>query len=157
MSIITEALKKAEKDSEVLRLPAGVHRKRHISKPFLVFFAILSLGSVFFYIITKNANTIQTSAQVPEVIKVEEVKQDIVKKPRDIVKKPVETTEGDAPTAAATLSGIMYVKNKPLAVINDIMMEEGEEIGGIRVVKIRSASVDIERNGRILTLRIKRQ
>ncbi|MCK4464038.1 MAG: hypothetical protein KAU58_06985 [Candidatus Omnitrophica bacterium] len=148
MSIIAEALKKAEKNSAVLRPPAGLHRKRPISKFFLIFFAILSSGSVYFYIITKNANTIQATNQVSEVIKIEEIKQ-------DIVKKPAETTERNAVTAPS-LKGIMHAKNKPLAVINDIMMGEDEEIGDIKVVKIRPASVDVERNGRILTLRLKR-
>ncbi len=156
MSIITEALKKAEKDSVVLRTPTGLHRKRHTSKFFLIFFAILSLGSIYFYIITKDTDTIQTTSQPPEIIKIEEVKQDIVEKPQSILEKPAQITERNALTATTTLNGIMYAKNKPLAVINDIMMEEGEEIGDIRVVKIRPASVDVERSGRILTLRLKR-
>ncbi len=155
MSIITEALKKAEKDSVVLRPPAGSHRRRPISKFFLIFFVILSLGSIYFYIIAKDRDTIKTTSQPQDTIKTEEVKQDIALRPRSIFRRPAEIIERNVITAT-TLNGIMYVKNKPLAVINDIMMGEGEEIGDIRVVKIRPASVDVERSGKILTLRLKR-
>jgi len=53
------------------------------------------------------------------------------------------------------LKGIMYSQSEPLAVINDSIMKEGDEAWNMRIVKIRPTSVDVEKAGDLITLKLK--
>lgn len=66
--------------------------------------------------------------------------------PKEVTKK--EGLEG------LNLTGIIYDKESPVAVINDIIVHEGEEIEGAKVLEIRSDSVVFEKEGKTYTLKL---
>lgn len=59
-----------------------------------------------------------------------------------------------ADVADLTLTGIIYDKESPMAVINDVIIHEGDMIGGAVVKEIRSDSVVLEKAGRSYTLEL---
>lgn len=65
-------------------------------------------------------------------------------------KKEIEKTD----IGELNLTGIIYDKESPVAVINDIIVHEGEEIEGAMVLEIRSDSVVFEKDGKTYTLKL---
>jgi hypothetical protein len=60
----------------------------------------------------------------------------------------------DAPAAPAlTLHAITVQDGQPVALINDRILREGDEIDGVRVLRIGEAEVEIERAGQRAVLR----
>lgn len=53
------------------------------------------------------------------------------------------------------LNGIMYLEGNPRAIINDVMVEAGDIVGGARVVKIEKKSVLLQHNGAEISLDLK--
>ncbi|MHC4624455.1 MAG: hypothetical protein ACYS4W_11200 [Planctomycetota bacterium] len=52
------------------------------------------------------------------------------------------------------VSGIMYSDDSPCAIVRDEVVEEGDTVGGYRVVKIYRHKVELEKDGRILTRQV---
>lgn len=57
------------------------------------------------------------------------------------------------PASALTLHAITVQDGQPVALINDRVLREGDEIDGVRVLHIGEAEVEIERDGRRVVLR----
>lgn len=198
MSIINEALKKAEKYSlEITKDDKPVFRpldktypdiisenKKKISSVFIIsviFFTVLSIGFITLLILNRNTGAPSSLSDIPDEITEEtavaavsqDVKGDAKERlteqpiPVQFVEKTIireDIPEETHPVSYVsyknrkdnlTLSGIMYSRDRPLAVINDLIMHEGEESNGVKVIKIDSASVDVESGGETLTLRLK--
>ncbi len=158
MSIINEALKKAAKKQK----PQEEHRKSsRLSKHLLIIFATLCFFSGLLFMLTKSYDAVNVKkveiAERVETVEVKKIGQKIIRKP--IAKNVNQLSEDlvDSYTKPELiLSGIMYAKNKSLAVINDIVMKEGDEVSGLKVIKIRPASVDVEYDEELVALRLKR-
>lgn len=65
-------------------------------------------------------------------------------------KKEVEKTD----VGKLNLTGIIYDETSPVAVINDIIVHEGDEIEGVKVIKIESEEVLLEEDGESYTLKL---
>jgi hypothetical protein len=83
--------------------------------------------------------------------------------PEAVPAPPAATPAASAPRAAAAaaspappalvLQAISERDGKPIAIVNDHLVREGDEVDGIRVLAIRADSVDVEFQGRRTTLR----
>jgi hypothetical protein len=61
---------------------------------------------------------------------------------------------GDAPPAPAlTLHAITVQEGQPVALINERVLRVGDEIDGVRVLRIGEAEVEVERDGQRVVLR----
>lgn len=65
-------------------------------------------------------------------------------------KKEVEKTD----VGKLNLTGIIYDETSPVAVINDIIVHEGDEIEGVKVIKIETEEVLLEEEGESYTLEL---
>jgi hypothetical protein len=55
--------------------------------------------------------------------------------------QPQQPEEKKTASPEFVLNGIMYLEGNPRAIINDVMVEAGDMVGGARVVKIEKKSV----------------
>jgi len=178
MSIITEALKKAEEESQKdfkkadktdgaafeefykeISKPVREKSKINVLRSFLIILAsALFLTLISLMIITRNEKPVEIASIPASQLLPETQDKSIIEKPQvsdeikdEIIEKPIQYEM----KKEIVLNGIMYSKNKPLAVINDLVVKEGEEISDIKILKIKPSSVDIETNGEVKTLYIK--
>ncbi len=73
--------------------------------------------------------------------------------PVAIAAPPVPSPTPLASPAALVLQAISQRDGRPVALINDRLMREGDEFDGVRVVAIRDAEVELEVRGERVTLR----
>jgi hypothetical protein len=66
---------------------------------------------------------------------------------------PVSTPPAAPAPRPVSLQAITARDGKPMALVNDRLMGEGDEIEGIRALAIRADEVDVEVDGRRRTLR----
>lgn len=164
MSIITEALKKAQKgqnpqaigNNKVNKQPVFGPRaeyKKTEKKNFrgkknnfliggVVFAALLivSLALIFGYMQNMQAMFLKQSSSV-----VGEQKAGAL----PVNSQPIKPQDDKLPFK---LSGIVQDENKPLAVINDIIVAAGETINDATVVNINDDSVGLKYKGKKITL-----
>lgn len=176
MSVIQEALKKAEKESIVrvekkfVKVPESVYEpapkpkavQKYLSRSFLIvlFCGLAVLSGIAYFIINPSPRP----ADIAVIEEILPVKADIAIGDISVDTQPppaaaiFENTYSysNKKTETPLLSGIMYSGEKPFAVINNVMIKEGEKIGDVRVVKIDTSSVDVETKGSVLTLRLNR-
>lgn len=173
MSIIQEALKKAEEvrggnKSEAksfVRTAAmpnveavPVHRKgfRFVNNTNKTLLSVLLLSSFIVFIVAisllseksaKRNVSIPINTEIP--LKAEAYSE------ASIV--PAQLIEGKAKMEepGLVLNGIMYLKDSPRAIINDVMVEEGDVVRGARVNKIYEKSVTLELKHAEVTLKLK--
>ncbi len=185
MSIIAEALRKADKDSRKHRGtkdPSSEpsisqfepsysgHRTRSNNKVtpvaiIFVMFAVLFIGAGISYFFFRNheqaakpQSSYTTASDLTPFSKyllmdAQNARTETpVEKNEPVQKMPVVEIE-----KMPVLSGIMFeADNTPLAVIDNQVMREGENLGNLKVLKITSNSADVEFNGTAHTLYIKR-
>jgi len=58
-------------------------------------------------------------------------------------------------TNKGTVTGIMYNAEKPCAIVRGEIVYEGDTVDGYRVVKIHSHEVELEKDGKFLTKRVR--
>lgn len=68
--------------------------------------------------------------------------------PFEFPPKELERSEG------LNLTGVIYDGESPVAVINDVIVHEGDEIEGVKVIKIEQNSVVLEKDGKPFTLEL---
>lgn len=83
-----------------------------------------------------------------DVLKGKRQKLDWERDPFKLPPKEVSRTEG------LNLTGVIYDGESPVAVINDIIVHEGDEIEGVKVIKIEQNSVVLEKDGKPFTLEL---
>ena len=169
MSIISEALKKAEKESvKKQNFQPTVFPKPN---PWIWFPSIVALLIIIIslFLASNVRNTIRHAIrQMSETKNREEValksspsiqERKGVTTKSALQSKPSPSHHGrnlSLNTDNLYLSGIMYSTNKPLAVINDEIIHEGSLIRDVKIVKINPKSVELERNGLRAVLRLRR-
>jgi len=173
VSIITSALKKAQDASrnEIERKPriiAFEHESLRIKKtrhPFL-FYALILGG--FALIVSATAIAYKFYFRQPEKIIAYGDFDKAVPGPSEIT--PVEAGQElagesldsmtviteEAVSEEIKLTGIMYTQAHPLAVINDNVWSEGEDIGKFRIVKIGKDFVKVASDNKEFTVKLKR-
>ena len=198
MSIIQQALKKAEKESKQKRNSPPAKDLAELSidqKSFsgqydkapknynpvwasIIIIAIVSISAYFIAGFFKSAAPLPVSkapetpsSNAPESSPLPEDKnipaEKILAEPDEenvptgtLQKEPMPPEIATAQPSAAddisnvVLSGIMYSSRLPYAVINDSLRKEGDMIDGAKIVKIRQKTVEIEKNGRVFTLKL---
>lgn len=151
MSIINEALKKAGKQQDFLKTEA----KRFISRRWLIYIGsgvICVLGIIL--AVTYLKPVAFDSIFAPEVSAPE-----LVSKPQaarnTFQLKEVEIEVPKSPTPDFNLKGILYDQQKPMAIINNRIVEEGAVVGGAQILEIQPELVRLSREGEEFELKIK--
>ena len=157
MSIIVEALKKTQRpDPQKYYVPperekAAPPKKTHkintslISSAFLLL--IFTAGALLYFLQKKPS--VSHEATIKETA-VAEARYD---KPYPVKIKPVPA---DVSYDQLNLSGIMFLRGKSRAIINNRVFIEGEKISGFTIVKINIDSVEVESGGNSSILRLSR-
>ena len=184
MSVINDALKKAKEESQknqtlkttksmdsartkAPKKEAHPPQKRNVTLLAVLSFILLGILAlpILYPKINKMATLVASSnneeTSVKELIasQVDMVKS--VPEEKSKVRQPIEAAPAPSstpsPPSDIILNGIMYSAKNPVAVINDELLTEGEKIRGITVVEIRRDSVDIEKDGYLITLSLKKK
>jgi len=172
MSIIAEALKKAQKDSpekeNVEKFASGEHRKTRVKfdlsrlrgyavfvASFAVFLLLISALPMLGRVLLKGRETekkspIERPSYAPKVDRIAQEKT-----PPEVPLVPVFITLAEV-NEAIEVSGIMYTPEKPLVVINDSIWAEGDTVGDFNIVKIEKDFVKVNSNGREFIVKLKR-
>jgi len=162
MSIIQEALKKAgnaeqkpevrheEKPVPPKEIPRPVIVKKSVESKY-VYYAMTGLLLVLLFGIIMIVSRSSQSAVTPVQ----------VKKVETVILPKIERREELAPSrrkkesiGGFVLNGIMQLVDGPRAIINDIIVGEGETIGGAKVTKIKKDSVILNYNDSEVDLNI---
>ena len=172
MSIIADALKKAQKISQIPKKidkarpkessPMPIEKKSYSSKkPYLVavLVLILALGvATFLYLNPKNFSS-------PSEIKITLPKTQV---PAPAVKKALDNNDfsennfqSNTPSntdalRSLKLSGIMYTPKRPLAVINGNVWEEGEIVEEFTILEINENSIKVSADNQEFVIQLKR-
>jgi len=152
MSIINEALKKTEQRIQQNNsLPA----KLPGPKPFLLYILILLAGIYLSsFIFSLLGHKIKT-AQAPKPQAAIAIQQPAVLSP--LPEQPVlAKEEKKAPEAAFVLNGIFFSDNDGYALINNQIVRENESVDGSKVKKITANTVELDSQGKLITLSTRR-
>ena len=165
MSIITEALKKAQKGqnpnlsgyTKSPRQPILGPRMGYQNKPkksllgkknnFLVgglifgTLLLLSLALIFGYM--QNLQKVYIEQPIS-----------IVSQAKTTTAIPVKTVKASKKSPLFKLNGIVHDEDKPMAVINDKIVEAGEIVDGAKVTEIGSDKAELSYRGRKIILQI---
>lgn len=141
MSIINDALKKAEKTSQLSRNNSP--KKRWL---FWAAAGVVCLSVVF--LATGVFKGPADSVSVEETIAKPELPSSAFKMREIDLKFPLKSTD-------FKLSGILYDEQKPMAIINNRVVEEGALINGAQLLEIQPNFVRLSRRGKKFTLIIK--
>ncbi len=147
MSIINEALKKAQSQMEKKQPPVfsgNVQEEKNTSRIMtaLIIIGFLSCVSVFFSLMKTNTAPIKGQAleQSPVAIAAK--------------RTPVNPSSSSS-VNELTLNGIIAMDGEQLALINNQIYKEGDRIGGKRILSIAADRVEIFGEGGIITLTTK--
>ena len=156
MSIIQEALKKSKVNGADTRL-----EKPDISlKSPNIFFIVLFLAAAVFAVkwLTVTAPADKAIAEKSKSAEVRVTRSDELvtgalrelATPMRHVKSAFEGNTQVYPNLA--LNGIMYLAERPQAIINDSVVTVGDTVGGAKVTRINNSSVLLNYNGLEITL-----
>lgn len=140
MSIINDALKKAEKTSQLSRNNSPKKRWLFWAAAGAVCLSVVFLATAVFKGPTDSVSVEETIAK-PELpgsaFKMREIDLNL----------PLKSTD-------FKLSGILYDEQKPMAIINNRVVEEGALIDGAQLLEIQPNFVRFSRRGKEFTLKI---
>jgi type II secretory pathway component PulC len=149
MSIISDALKKVENSSENRPQLLGSPEpgKKGINRLVVFLLAALTIGIGLFKTLTtrhtptkqqsSSSSTSLTTSVIPEI------------QQAALVPAPLEDEK------LIQLTGIALMEGKNFAIINGNVFQEGDKVGGAKLVKITKDAVTIDREGRQIQLSLK--
>lgn len=170
MSLILEALRKLEREKPapdrgvVVMTTAGLGGERRGWPPWawlagglvagvVAAFAAIELRSPAVPIVPARAPVAVPAATVPPAT-VPASAAPLVPSPAAYVSKPLPratspstTVPAPKPADSLVLQAITSQDGRPVALINDRVLREGDEWDGLRIVRIGEAEVEVERNG----------
>lgn len=171
MSIIDEALRKAAEARKNLPEPdelvsepqpePEVERKKKSNKRLIILVIFLFVGcTLLFSIFVVKKPLIGGKIEkqsTPKVSFEEEVIFPVPKPKEDSAKETViqEAVIQEERSPSLSLSGIIHGYGKPVAVINERIVEEGDFIGGARVVEIGQGGVRLNFEGKDFSLTLR--
>ncbi len=140
MSIINDALKKAEKESRIGEIKTPTKRWFVWAGTGVLCFLGIILATHFF-------------KQPLEPIFVQNIGPSSESTPSSF---QLRKTDVEAPLdySAFKLSGVLYDQQRPLAIINDRVVEEGTFINGAKLLEIQTNFVKLSLDGEEFTLKI---
>ncbi|MCQ9206600.1 MAG: hypothetical protein NG740_01785 [Omnitrophica bacterium] len=174
MSIISQALEKAEKSTRVKGEARRFRPERTGAKkiktqkrlPFLwrvavIFFVFLIVAAA--YTVNRSWMAGEVTTEMPVAREISEVR-DIAdallaaetKESAKILPVAPKALSLDEVNGMVRLTGIMYTPQRPLAVVNDAVWSEGEHVGEFKILKIGENFLRVDRNGSEFVLRLKR-
>jgi len=172
MSIIAEALKKAQKSSrEGSRRGSSTPRKAPRARGKFNFsrlriyaiFAASGAGllllilvlSVLGRVLLKEYRTAKKApAKSPSyAVKADDIKLEEIAEPAPVFPAFITLAEVNE---EIKVSGIMYTPQRPLVVINDNIWGEGDAVGKFKIIKIEKDFVKVDSNGREFIVKLKR-
>ena len=154
MSLIQDALKKAERKSvrnTVSDTMPALKEKEPLSwtRFALFLFLVLAISSALLYKISVNFGDAIEEKKISKVAVLNKAANE-APAPNLIKKDLIYSYTAPEPI----LSGIMYSAQRPLAVINNSLVAEGDELDYIKVIKILSDRVELEFEGKPVTLKL---
>jgi cytoskeletal protein RodZ len=173
MSIITEALKKAQKEKPAGDPPPATRieesflesfPKKNVtaqrtvsgSLPYVLFGGALTVLVMVFFVVANNSNSFipkDNAASVAAFVDQAKPLQSVpepassAKDTRPVFQPSRQTAKQEQYKPEPELSGIMYTPTRPQAVINGQPVFEGENVDGYTVVKIYPDRVKLSLNG----------
>lgn len=156
MSIIQEALKKSKVNGAYIKLEKP--DMRSIKSP-NIFLIILFLAAAAFAVkwLAGSTPADKAIAEKPQSAEVRVTRSDELvtglkelATPMRHVKSAFEGKTRISPNLA--LNGIMYLAERPQAIINDSVVMVGDTVGGAKVTRINNSSVLLNYNGLEMTL-----
>ncbi len=173
MSIIHDALKKVQDNFQ--RKPAAndgqqpPEKEKKKFSPFNALMALILLVAAFYFgynQLLKHWDRIRMAFDLPnvklnkiEIPKVTISTSTTEKKPRTLSENkatPVPIAQVATETEEKlNIQGILSQGGKTVALINDKIYEEGDELGSIKILTIDSASISILRNGKEENVRVR--
>ncbi len=153
MSVINDALKKAEKEKQISqnRPPQIFNKIDGIKTGTRRWFVWAGTGVLCFLgiiLLTSSFKQPVDSIVVPEVASPKEVSLPAFQLRKIDVEIPLDSS-------GFRLSGVLYDNQRSLAIINDRVVEEGALINGAKLLEIQLNSVKLSLNGEEFTLKIK--
>ena len=155
MSIINEALKKTEESIQKnsVKENSGQNKKPKL-KPYLFYFLIfivgLFLSSLIFMVITRKIEPPVISE--PAKIRPISNKEPETSQPLPDAAVANLTEEEIKPEKNFILNGIFYSGNNGYALVNNQIIKENDSVDGAQVEKITANSVELNNEGKIITL-----
>ena len=142
--------------------PKKILQNKLALKLFFVFFGFFCAFLVFNFL-TKSKQVVSPGAPIQDEVQISKTssqkldipdviisKEDNIAKPAPVVK---ETRPREIPTFI--LNGIFSSKGEKLALINNLIVKEGDLLLGARVLHIYSNKVELDTDGQKITLRLK--
>ncbi len=173
MSIISDALKKAQqtqsaplKDGKAAVEPLAPLVRHHTPQQKMlqsvISWGILLLvsGLVAFKLITETMGTLATPSvvtryKIPDKIEIQAKSKEAVAPSTFPFTVPLKTFYSGPPEEAFSLSGIVQGAGKPVAIINDKVLEEGDSINDAKVIRIEDKKVTLSVKDKEVTLTLK--
>jgi hypothetical protein len=168
MSIIHDALKKAQKTNASSQLPSSVEQRPSSKKFILLYAGVALLGALcakLFFVyalplflkkpekprLASQAKreplpikTVAPSSSLPQSNAL--VLPEIIKK----VSQKADTSLG--PESGITLNGVFFSEDEGYALINNQITQEGDVVAGAKVMKITVDEVELEIDGRLVKI-----
>jgi hypothetical protein len=168
MSIITEALEKAQKPNQKIgRSPvASIRGKRRpplSAKRFVIALLIFSLIPSAYFLsqilinkeLTVYEETRSSTGNVEALLAELDLALEEEAPPAPSQAAVSSPAVPDADVAETIkLTGIMYTPENPLAVINDSIWREGDSIGEVKILKIGKDFLKVDSSGRERTIKL---
>ncbi|MGB2705658.1 MAG: hypothetical protein WBC74_02210 [Candidatus Omnitrophota bacterium] len=161
MSIIAEALKKAQKSPSQRKKTFKPNFVR--LRVYLVFaaagsallLAILLLSFLGRSLLGRNEKVAGPAAAASPsyALEADEVKQEEIAETAPLLPAYVTLAEVNE---SIKVSGIMYTPKKPLVVINDSIWGEGDTVGKFKIIKIERNFIKVDSNGQDFIVKLKR-
>lgn len=158
MSVINDALKKAEKEKQISQnrplqvfskideIKTGV--KKYVLKGWFVWAGAGVLCYLGIILLTSSFKQPADSLSVQEITPSSGSTPSFFQLRKIDVETPLDSS-------GFQLSGVLYDNQKSLAIINDRVVEEGALINGAKLLEIQPNSVNLSLNGKEFTLKIK--
>lgn len=167
MSIIQEALRKAQGEYVEKKMPSAAKEKAFRSKMEIRIPQGIETARPMFLPVLVGILTILLAlyglAAAWQYSK-KHVKENIITKPAPLtpiaktidIPKAVDVAPAVKQPPVFALNGIMYIENKPQAIINGYILEEGDEINGAKILTIEKDCVLLYLNDSNIKLDLKK-
>lgn len=157
MSIIQDALKKAEKRVSNVRVQASVPSSAGSAR-YIFGIAALLAAILLGLVLTVRLFGGKVIGSGRDLVIEGASHQEVTYKPMtaeggSVQGSPVSTKMQGVPELV--LNGIMYLEAGPRAIINDTMVEEGDEVSGAKVVRINRRNVVLAFNNTEINIDLK--
>jgi hypothetical protein len=167
MSIISDALKKAQEENKNLKevdeavktVSVEKAEPKKKNKSLILAVLLMILSSVITFVLMQSREDIDIVSSGDNIVLTKEIERASppgpVSSQAPLPKKQSTTRRRELSSLAFELSGIVYGSGRPYAIINDTVFEKGDSIGGGKITGIEKNKVTILVSGEEVTLSLK--